>query len=151
MHISAGIARIIAISTLSFALSACALGEANEAMGNMIFGGSTTVQADYEAMVSKANAHPLGSAQNPVRVYESIGERAYLSRLRCADGTQPEVTRVGSGGQGPFLTMMTRYTVDCGAASPGKVPVFMDMHFKRHEENRPVPGFSITPPAPEPQ
>ncbi len=131
------------LACLTMGISACAsMAETSEALGDAVYGDSASGK---EAMVRAANAYPLGSAQNPVRVFQGVGERAYLARLRCSDDSNPHVTRVGSGGQGPFRTMMTVYSVDCRAALPGQVLVYMDNHFERHEENRPVPGFTITP------
>ena len=39
------------------------------------------------ALVAAAEAHPLGSLENPVRVGGPDGERAYLARLRCTNGS----------------------------------------------------------------
>ena len=44
---------------------------------------------EMRALVAAAEAHPLGTADNPVRVGGPDGEHAYLARLRCADGAAP--------------------------------------------------------------
>jgi hypothetical protein len=51
-------------------------------------------QDDLAEAIAAANAHPLGSRENPVRVGGPEGERAYLARLRCGDGNAP---RIGEG------------------------------------------------------
>ena len=45
-------------------------------------------EEEVRALVAAADAHPLGTLENPVRVGGPDGERAYLARLRCADGTR---------------------------------------------------------------
>lgn len=101
--------------------------------------------AELERAVAAASAHPLGSSANPVRVGGPTGERAYIARLRCADGSAPKVGTRGSAGVGAFGTMVDIYPLDCGAAAPGKLGLVMDMYHEEHEENRAPPGFSIAP------
>jgi len=92
-----------------------------------------------------AAAHPLGSTANPVRATMPQGQRAYLQRLRCANGRAPSVERVGSVGESPYGNIMDHYAVDCRRSAPGRVDVYMDMyHF--HVEEAPAPGFTIVPP-----
>jgi hypothetical protein len=93
-----------------------------------------------EAAIRAAEALPLGSDKNPVRVNMPVGEQAYLRRLRCEDGNAPGFDRGGSVGRGPFGFIVDVYNVTC----PGKaaVEVYMDMYHERRE-NRPVPGFTI--------
>ncbi|MGZ8421236.1 MAG: hypothetical protein ACXWU3_17385, partial [Allosphingosinicella sp.] len=86
---------------------------------------------------------PLGSKQNPVRVEMPAGEQAYLARLRCGDGRAPQFERMGSFGAGVYGNILDGYIVDCGAAPPGKVEIFMDMYHRGHVETQPVPGFTI--------
>lgn len=90
--------------------------------------------------------HPHGSRENPVRVGGPGGERAYLARLRCADGRHPEFERGGSVGVGPWGYILDAYSVTC--ASGEKATVFMDMYHSQHREERTVPGFTIEPLAP---
>jgi hypothetical protein len=90
--------------------------------------------------------HPFGSLQNPVRVGGPEVERAYLARLRCADGRYPEFEREGSFGIGPWGYVVDGYSVKC--ASGQEAMVFMDMYHSRHREDRAVPGFTIEPLAP---
>lgn len=100
-------------------------------------------QDDLAAAVAAANAHPLGSIENPVRVGGPEGERAYIARLRCADGSAPRVGQRGSMGIGAFGTIVDGYPLDCGAAAPGRVTVIMDMYHDEHREDRAPPGFVI--------
>jgi hypothetical protein len=87
--------------------------------------------------------HPLGTAENPVRVGGPAGERAYLARLRCEDGRYPEFERAGSVGVGPWGYIMDAYSVDCPSGQ--KATVYMDMYHSTHREDRPVPGFTLEP------
>ncbi len=93
-----------------------------------------------EAAIAKAEAFPLGSADNPVRENGPGGEEAYLRKLRCADGTAPSFARAGSVGAGPYRFIVDLYKVTC----PGKAAadVYIDMY---HDgpETRPVAGFTI--------
>lgn len=86
----------------------------------------------------------LGSQANPVRANMPAGQRAYLSRLRCSDGTTPEFHRLGSFGEGPYGSIIDGYQVDCGDAAPGAATIFLDM-YHRYIENEAVPGFMIVP------
>jgi hypothetical protein len=85
---------------------------------------------------------PLGSEKNPVKVQMPQGERAYLDRLRCPDGSAPAYQRQGSGGPARDGDIIDYYTVTCAGAEP--VTVVMDMYHSDRED-RPVPGFTIVP------
>ncbi|MET0370426.1 MAG: hypothetical protein ABW039_03510 [Sphingobium sp.] len=98
---------------------------------------------ELEKAIRNADAHPLGSDKNPVRVSSPAGERAYLSRLICADGRHPGFERGGSTGMGPFGTILDVYAVDC--ANAPTVSVYMDMYHSDYVEVRAVPGFTIKP------
>lgn len=102
---------------------------------------------ELDAAIAAAEKFPLGSDKNPVRVESPVGQRAYLSRLRCADGHSPYFTRVGNVGPGVYASFVDDYVVDCGGAAPGQVHVKMDMYFKGHVETPPILGFTIEPPA----
>ena len=76
---------------------------------------------------------------NPVRVFMPPGQRAYLARLRCADGSLPRgINRIGSFGGGPFGTVLDGYSLACGGKA---FTIFMDMYHRDYMEKRPVPGF----------
>jgi hypothetical protein len=84
--------------------------------------------------------HPLGSERNPVKVRMPDGERAYLDRLRCPDGTPPTYERQGSGGPARDGDIVDYYTVICRGAEP--VTVTIDMYHSNREDD-PVAGFTI--------
>ena len=97
------------------------------------------------ALKASADEAPAWAARkNPVRVEKPEGQRAYLSRLRCADGRRPDYMRRGNVGQGVFGNVIDLYEVNCHSSAPGAVEVYMDMYFTGAGEQRAVPGFSIT-------
>lgn len=91
-----------------------------------------------------AAGHPLGSEKNPVRANMPPGQRAYLERLRCSDGNAPAFERRGSVGTGPYGKIMDVYELKCLTGQPATASIYMDMYHD-HVEDRPVPGFTITP------
>ena len=100
-------------------------------------------EADLAAAVAAASAHPLGTPANPVRVGGPLGERAYLARLRCADGTLPKVGRRSEGGAGAFGSVVGLYPLDCGTAAPGRATLAFDIYHEEHHEDRAPAGFRI--------
>ena len=105
--------------------------------------GEGTSDAELEREIAAASAHPLGTMENPVRVGGPEGERAYLGRLRCADGKAPQAFDRKSGGVGAFGAIVGVYTLDCGGAAPGRVQIAMDMYHEEHREDRAPAGFTI--------
>ena len=101
--------------------------------------------AELARAVAAASAFPLGTAENPVRVGGPDGERAYIARLRCADGSRPKVGQRGAAGVGAFGSVIDAYPLDCGTAAPGKLTLVMDMYHDEHEEERAPAGFRIDP------
>lgn len=101
--------------------------------------------AELERAIAAAAAHPLGTSENPVRVGGPDGERAYIARLRCADGSTPKSRREGSAGVGAFGTIVDLYRLDCGAAAPGTTELVIDMYHSEHREDRAPPEFTIEP------
>ena len=99
-------------------------------------------EEEMRALVAAAAAHPLGSAENPVRVGGPEGERAYLGRLRCADGSQARVGARREAGVGAFGSVVFAYELGCGAQA-GRV-VF-DMYHEEHVETRAPAGFTLRP------
>ena len=95
--------------------------------------------------IAAAQAHPLGSRRNPVRVGGPSGEHAYIARLRCADGAAPRVGQRANVGVGVFGTIVDVYPLDCGSAAPGQVELAMDMYHSRHVEEGAPPGFTLMP------
>ena len=101
-------------------------------------------QDDLAAAIVAANAHPLGSRENPVRVGGPDGERAYIARLRCADGNAPRVTNGVEMGVGAFGSIVDGFRLDCGAAQPGQTTLLMDKYHEENREDRAPPGFTLT-------
>jgi hypothetical protein len=99
--------------------------------------------AEAERIAAAAAAHPLGTPENPVRVGGPEGARAYISRLRCADGSRPQVGARSTGAVGAYGTLTERYPLDCGAAAPGRVAVAFDFYHEEHNETRPAAGFVL--------
>ncbi|RYD65983.1 MAG: hypothetical protein EOP58_06405 [Sphingomonadales bacterium] len=93
--------------------------------------------------IEAAQAHLFGSDQNPVRAQGPAGERAYLRRLRCADGKAPAFERQGSVGIGPYGNILDIYAVQCADAAAQSV--YIDM-YHGHVEQAPVPGFTVVAP-----
>ncbi len=114
------------------------------AFAQFSFGAPMMKKKKLKKAIAAAEAHPLGSAKNPVRAEMPGGQRAYLSNLRCADGNAPTFQRRGNIGPGVYRTIVDLYDVDCGTAAPGKVEIIMDMYHPGHFETRPVEGFTIT-------
>ncbi|HEX8363852.1 MAG TPA: hypothetical protein VF603_01050 [Allosphingosinicella sp.] len=102
-------------------------------------------QDDLRAAIEAAQAHPLGTAQNPVRVGGPDGERAYIARLRCSDGSAPQVGQRGNAGVGAFGTIVDVYPLDCGTAAPGRFDIVMDMYHAEHRETGAPSGFTLVP------
>jgi hypothetical protein len=105
--------------------------------------GTVDPEAEMRDAIAAADAHPLGSIANPVRSAGPEGERAYLSRLRCADGKIPGIYPRGKGGIGAYGSLVDLFALDCGAASPGRVEVAMDAYQEEHVETRALAGFAI--------
>jgi hypothetical protein len=134
---------LVAALAASLGLSACATPQDEELTGG-IFGPALS-PSEMEKAFAAAEAHPLGSEQNPVRVNMPPGERAYLDRLRCSDGSAPQHERGGSVGVGPFGNILDVYDVKCATSTPASSYVYMDMYHD-HVEVRPVSGFTIAAP-----
>jgi len=77
-----------------------------------------------------------------VRVGGPPGERAYLSRLRCADGGTPRLGARSDRGEGAFGSLVAAYRLECAG---GGTEVVIDMYHEEHVEDRAPPGFSILP------
>ena len=99
--------------------------------------------AEAEQIAAAAAAHPFGSERNPVRVGGPEGARAYIARLRCADGSLPQVGPRSTGAVGPYGALTERYQVDCGGGAPNRVSIAFDLYHAEHVETRPPAGFAI--------
>src|SRR5687768_14711614 len=78
--------------------------------------------------IAKAEAFPLGSDKNPIRVTMPEGEHFYLRSLRCSDGVAPAYNRVGNVGEGVFGSIVDLYEVRCEAGEPKVSEIYMDMY-----------------------
>ena len=98
---------------------------------------------ENDPAIVAAQAHPLGSADNPVRVGGPEGASNYVARLRCGDGNRPQVGGPTEGGVGAFGSVVQRFALQCpGAASSD---VLVDIYHEEHLEDRAPPGFTIIP------
>jgi len=97
--------------------------------------------AEEDPLIAAAAAHPLGSRENPVRVGGPEGERAYLARLRCADGAEPRIGLRADRGVGAFGSMVAAYRLECTGA--GAVELVMDMYHEEHRETRAPAGLTL--------
>ncbi|MEO0907229.1 MAG: hypothetical protein AAFY07_06850 [Pseudomonadota bacterium] len=87
----------------------------------------------------------MGSEKNPVRADMPQGQRAYLARLRCADGNPPSYSRMGSTGAAPFGRIVDAYEVLCESSAPKRSEIMLDMYHPGHVETQAVDGFTIVP------
>jgi hypothetical protein len=99
-------------------------------------------EEEISQAIAAADAHPLGSQENPVRVAGPDGERAYLARLHCADGVAVRVGARREAGVGPYGSVVGAYDVAC-ASGPSRI-VF-DMYQEEHQETRAPAGFTLAP------
>ncbi len=105
--------------------------------------GSGNSDAELQQAIAAAAAHPLGSAENPIRVAGPEGTRAYMQRLRCADGSAPKIGTKAEGGVGGYGSVLALYPIDCGVAAPGKVELRVDIYHEEHVETRAPAGFRL--------
>lgn len=146
---------IAGLAGLALVAAAPALAQSESDMiARMLRGESAMQGKQLEQAIAQAEAHPLGSRENPVRVSRPQGQRAYLARLRCSDGNAPSFNRRGNIGVGVFGNIVDLYDVSCDRAEPAHSEVVMDMYHLGREEDRAVPGFSVArskgPPVPPP-
>jgi hypothetical protein len=99
-------------------------------------------EEEMRQLVAAADAHPLGTIENPVRVGGPEGERAYLARLRCPDGAIPQVGSRREAGVGAFGSIVAAYDLACAGAESRLV---FDMYHEEHVETRAPAGFTLAP------
>ena len=102
----------------------------------------TSPEEEMRALIAAADAHPLGTVENPVRVGGPVGEHAYLGRLRCADGATPRIGARREAGVGAFGSVVAAYELSCGTTA---ARIVFDMYHEEHVESRAPAGFSILP------
>ena len=105
--------------------------------------GQGNSDAELAAAVAAAESHPLGTLRNPIRVGGPDGERAYLARLRCSDGSAPRIGARQPAGVAAFGSVASLYAIDCGAA--GSRELVLDRYHAEHAEERAPAGFTVAP------
>jgi hypothetical protein len=93
--------------------------------------------------LEEISKHALGTRGNPVRADRPSGQRAYLSRLRCANGETPKLNRIGNFGLGPYSRIIDGYKVECKGEEDRTI--VLDMYHPGYVEKEPVEGFTIKP------
>lgn len=121
----------------------------DDSLVRMLAGESAVTGSELEQAIAEASRYPLGSRENPVRAARPQGQRAYLSRLRCADLSRPEFTRAGNVGLGPFGNIVDAYVVRCEGGEPASRTIYMDMYHSGYEEFEAVDGYGIVGGRPE--
>lgn len=97
-------------------------------------------EQEMARLIIAAEAYPLGTVENPIRVGGPEGERAFLARLSCADGTPIRIGTRTDAGMGGFGAVTAAYGIACGGTTRRLV---FDMYHQEHVENRAPPGFTI--------
>jgi hypothetical protein len=135
---------LAAVALLAAPAAAQKLG-ARTASPDQVLGQEKAVDplAEAEQIAAAAAAHPLGSLPNPVRVGGPEGARAYMARLRCANGSRPAIGSRSSAGVGPYGTLTERYVLDCGDFAPGRVTLYFDFYHEEHVEREAAGNFGI--------
>jgi hypothetical protein len=105
--------------------------------------GAGNTDAELQRAIAAAAAHPLGSAENPIRVAGPEGAQSYLARLRCSNGSMPKIAPKAEGGVGAFGSIVDLYRLDCGAAAPGKSDLRIDIYHEENVESRAPAGFRL--------
>ena len=138
---------ILAVAALAAAPAAAQKLGARTASPEQLLGqmAPTDPEAEMEELAAAAAAHPLGTLANPVRVGGPQGARAYIARLRCADGSRPQMGPHSTGAAGAYGTVTEVYALDCGAAAPGRVSLVVDLYHEEHAEAAAAAGFAIDP------
>jgi hypothetical protein len=99
-------------------------------------------EEEISQLIAAAEAHPLGSQENPIRVAGPDGERAYLARLHCADGAAVRIGARHEAGIGPYGSVVGAYEVICAG---GSSQIVFDMYQEEHQETRAPAGFTLAP------
>ncbi|GGD65158.1 hypothetical protein [Croceicoccus mobilis] len=106
----------------------------------MASGESMMSGVELNTAIEAAQAHPLGTADNPVRTTMPEGEAQYLDALRCSDNRPPAYRRLSSGGTGPYGNIVDYFEVACPDTTH---EIVMDMYHGGYVESEAVPGFTI--------
>jgi hypothetical protein len=133
----------LALAACATILCASAPARAGDPLADMMAGKSATKGKKLQKAIEKADAHPLGSEQNPVRAAMPQGQRAYLADLRCSDGKPPEFNRIGNMGIGTFGNIVDAYSLRCEGSEPAASTIYMDMYHAGYREKRAPLGFTL--------
>jgi hypothetical protein len=107
----------------------------------MLQGLNVSPDAEEEAAAAAAARFPLGTIDNPVRVGGPDGERNYLARLRCTDGSRPRIGPRVQGGAGGFGSTVAAYSAECPGAP--SATIMLDMYHEEHREDQAPAGFTL--------
>lgn len=107
--------------------------------------GQGSSDAEIAQELATAANYPVGSLQNPVRVVGPDGERAYLARLRCADGSLPRIGAQRPGGTDTFGNVADLAPADCGGVSPVHADIHVDIYQEEHVLEAAPAGFQLAP------
>jgi len=105
--------------------------------------GSGNSDEEMAAAIAAANAHPLGTLDNPIRAEGPEGSYAYLARLRCADGSPIALGTKTTGAVDVFGSVTEVHPVSCGKGAPTNL--FFDIYQAENIEKRPPAGFIFAP------
>lgn len=141
---------VMTLSLLAFLLAAAQpatppsppIGQRSAAPEALLRGFDAAPDAEEEAAVVAAARFPLGTIDNPVRVGGPDGERAYLGRLRCPDGSRPGFGPRADQGVGAFGTVVAGYSARCQGQPP--VTIVLDMYHEEAQETRAPSGFTLS-------
>ena len=126
------------LACLAMPASAQRLGERTTSPAEMAAQlGNGSPEDEMRRLIAQAEAHPLGTAENPVRVAGPDGERAYLARLRCADGSPVRIGARRSAGVGAFGSVVAAYEVVCSGRPE---QIVFDMYQEEYVETRAPAG-----------
>ncbi|KAK0341806.1 hypothetical protein LTR94_024904 [Friedmanniomyces endolithicus] len=103
---------------------------------------SKAAQASEPGALAPAS---LGGMDNSVKADMPTGQRAYLARLRCANGRAPSFSRLGSYGIVHSSHVIDGYQTLCPGSTPEKTLILIDMYHPGHVEAKPVEGFTLAP------
>jgi hypothetical protein len=107
--------------------------------------GEGSSDAEVAQELAAAANYPLGSLQNPIRVVGPEGERAYLARLRCGDGSLPRIGAQRPGGTDAFGNVADLAPADCGGAAPAHADLHIDIYQEEHVLEAAPAGFQLAP------
>lgn len=129
------------LASLAVPAAAQRLGERTTSPSEMVAQlGNASPEDEMRRLIAAAEAHPLGTPENPVRVAGPDGERAYLARLRCADGSAPRIGARSGAGIGAFGSVVAGYEIACSGRAER---IVFDMYQEEYVETRAPAGFSI--------